>query len=102
MFEANFVSAKLHRWRLSVLEFNFKVKYLEGAKNTVADTLSRINLVADVDEYSEPIIDLREIQRCQKNDKLLKLLYSCIVRNHLSRPSELPHFLWNLKKRFAS
>ena len=39
LFEANSVSAKLHRWRLNVLEFDFQVKYLTGGQNIAADAL---------------------------------------------------------------
>ncbi len=37
-------SCRLARWRLHLLEFAFTVKYKKGAKNTIADALSRLQM----------------------------------------------------------
>ena len=35
-------SGRLARWRLRLLEFDFTVQYKKGAKNTIADCISRV------------------------------------------------------------
>jgi len=36
--------SKLIRWRLKLLEYEFKIVYKKGSQNVVADALSRINV----------------------------------------------------------
>lgn len=36
-------SSRLHRWKLALSEYNFKIIYRRGTQNTVADALSRID-----------------------------------------------------------
>lgn len=36
------INGRLHRWRLALMEYNFKIQHRSGAQNNVADALSRI------------------------------------------------------------
>ena len=55
MFNLADASNRLARWRLRLLEFDFEIRYRNGAENTVADTISRLptfghtNVAPDLD-----------------------------------------------------
>lgn len=59
--EAN---GRQERWRLSLLEFDFKFYYRKGGKNTIADAISRLptwgysNIVLDIEITCFAITDL--------------------------------------------
>lgn len=42
LFNHKNINSRLHRWRLSLMEYNFKIQHRSGAQNNVADALSRI------------------------------------------------------------
>ena len=52
LLQANNVSPKVLRWRAMVGEFDFDVKYIPGGENVIADSLSRVFSIADVDADS--------------------------------------------------
>lgn len=48
-------SPKIVNWKLAIQDFNFKVEYLKGEENVVADALSRITW--DVDDHERALED---------------------------------------------
>lgn len=66
LFEASQVSTKVSRWRVSLADFDFDVKYTKGTDNVVADSLSRMYSLADVDVDMEINLSEDEILSHQK------------------------------------
>ncbi len=50
------VSGRLARWRLRLLEFDFTVKFKKGAKNTVADAVSRLPTYGEYEEDERGVL----------------------------------------------
>ena len=50
----NTQTPKVMRWKLAIQEFDFQVEYIEGPKNVVADSLSRIVRDDDYDAFVDP------------------------------------------------
>lgn len=44
LFSAKNINNRLHRWKLNLMEYNFKIVHKNGAQNVVADALSRIKM----------------------------------------------------------
>jgi hypothetical protein len=53
-------SSRLHRWKLTLMEYKFKIIHRSGAQNFVADALSRIKLDPNTPLSLENIIELDE------------------------------------------
>lgn len=51
-------SSRLYRWKLALMEYNFKVIHRSGAKNYVADALSRIELPSSTALSLDEIVNL--------------------------------------------
>lgn len=57
-------SSRLYRWKLALMEYNFKVIHRSGAKNYVADALSRIEVPSNTALSLDEIVELNgEIKR---------------------------------------
>ena len=78
------ISARLLKYSLSLMRFDYTIKHIEGSKNVIADTLSRIdhrdNTLVPCVHFVEPCISMSEL-KCE---------------------TERDHFLSNLKKRIIS
>jgi hypothetical protein len=52
-------SSRLLRWRIQFEEYDYEIVYKRGAKNTNADTLSRVNTLAN-EKTEIPAEDVEE------------------------------------------
>ena len=98
LFQSSKVSAKVHRWRALVAEFNFDVKYIRGEENAVADSLSRVLNIADVDSEGEMSIDKQTFVAAQKRDPESKALYRAVSNNYSRKPADVSHDMWSFKR----
>jgi hypothetical protein len=55
-------NAKLTRWRLALEEYDYRIEYVPGKSNQVADALSRISLPQNENFVNEEIIETVEIE----------------------------------------
>lgn len=86
LMHAKNVNAKVHRWRILVAEFDFELKYIPGNQNVVADSLSRIYSVADVDAQGENCLEENDFLQFQKRDPKFKSLLTHYVGIILQNP----------------
>lgn len=100
LFEANSVSAKVHRWRISISDFSFDVKYIPGEENVVADSLSRVNLIAEVDEDIEIHLTSDEIRKSQASDIESSEFRTAVQRKFSRKPCNVSDALWSVRRRF--
>ena len=42
LLTGRFLNSRLTRWRLAIQDYDFKIQYIEGPRNYIADALSRI------------------------------------------------------------
>ena len=42
LFTCRFLNSRLTRWRLAIQDYDFKINYIEGPRNYIADTLRRM------------------------------------------------------------
>lgn len=96
LFEAKEVSAKVGRWRVSLSDFDFDVRYTKGKDNVVADSLSRMYTLADVDDEMNINCDDDEILAHQKRDEELRRIYKFLSEDQMSRPSNISNELWSV------
>ena len=87
---------KVIRWRLQLLEFDFKVQYLKGKENVAADCLSRINAMEFDDNAL--LIDENEVKEKQKFCKETSFMKTAIEKNYKRKPRMVSQVLWSLKK----
>ena len=80
-------------------EFNFDVKYIRGEDNSVADSLSRIFNIAEVDTDSEMIMDNRTLLEAQKRDLESKALFKAMSKNYTRKPTAVSHDMWSFKRK---
>lgn len=99
LFDANSVSAKVHRWRISVSDYDFNVQYIPGKGNTVADSLSRVNTIADVDEHCDIKLTETEIRQSQITDPETKCFYRAKLKSYTNKPAEVSDSLWSLRRQ---
>ena len=99
LFQAKEVSAKVSRWRISLADFDFEVKYTKGSDNVVADSLSRMYSLAEVDEEIEISSSDEEIVYHQKRDEELRRIVQFIERDQVSRPSNVSNEIWGLHRK---
>lgn len=57
LFNSKNISARLHRWKYTLMGYQFKVVYVKGSQNVVADALSRIKIDESEIENEPEIID---------------------------------------------
>ena len=96
LFESVKVPEKIHRWRVRLGQFNFKVNYIEGNRNVVADTLSRIYSIASVDADCNFSIDRCDVLDAQKRDHDCQQIYTFLSlkrRDLQGRDDTRPHHL---------
>ena len=98
LLQAKNVNAKVHRWRIMVAEFDFDVQYIPGNQNVVADSLSRIFSLAEVDAHGEVCIEKHDFLEAQKRDPEFRTLFEAVRRKFSSKPSSVSHDLWSLRK----
>ena len=101
LLQANNVSPKVLRWRAMVGEFDFDVKYIPGGENVIADSLSRVFSVADVDADSEIQLSQETFLEFQKKDPECQALYKTVAREYTRRPHRVSHVMWSLKKKLT-
>ena len=101
LLQANNVSPKVLRWRAMVGEFDFDVKYIPGGENVIADSLSRVFSIADVDADSEIQLSQETFLEFQKRDPECQALYKTVAREYSRRPRRVSHVMWSLKKKLT-
>jgi transposase InsO family protein len=73
------------RWYMALSEFNFKIEFISGVENEIADSMSRLcrnNMLANKDEYSSKEIYVASI--IEKFTKLTNHQYKTIGKVHNS------------------
>ena len=98
LFEARDVSAKVSRWRVGVAEFDFEVEYMKGSNNLVADSLSRMYMIA-VDEQCDIDMPLDQVRRAQELDEEIRTLSHAIRSGMRKRPSSVSRSYWSLRSK---
>ena len=83
-------------------EFYFYVKYIRGEDNSVADSLSRIFNIAEVDTDGEMIMDNRTLQEAQKRDPERKALFKAVSKNYTRKPTAVSHDMWSFKRKCST
>ena len=53
LFNINDPGSRLLHWRLKLAEYHYEIKHISGTKNTVADALSRINIITRSGKITE-------------------------------------------------
>lgn len=86
LFKSEKVPDKVIRWRTRLSDYSFKVEYIQGSENFVADCMSRVFSLAAVDSDSSMNLDCEEIRRAQKLE--FRSLYTSLKQNR-SRPGQL-------------
>ena len=66
LFKSEKVPDKVIRWRTRLADDSFKVEYIQGSENFIADCMSRVFSLAAVDSDSSMSLDSGEIKRAQK------------------------------------
>ena len=79
LFKSDKVPDKVHRWRTRLSDYSFKVEYIQGSENFVADCMSRVFSLAAVDSDSSMSLDVEEIRRAQKHE--FRSLYESLKQN---------------------
>ena len=92
------MSAKVSRWRVGVAEFNFEVEYMKDSNNLVADSLSRMYMIA-VDEQCDIDMPLHQVRRAQELDEEIPTLSHAIASGMRNRPSSVSRSYWSLRSR---
>ena len=95
LFNNEKASNKVLRWRLALSEYDFEVKYLNGGNNVVADCLSRVFIVDEVDE----VISIGEVILRQKFCKETKAFIEAVNNRPQSCPKEISKTLRSLRKQ---
>ena len=102
LFNTAKVSGKIHRWRLLLGEFDFKVEYIEGKENVVADFYSRVYSITSASIYNGEIcVSMEEVRDAQKTDEESKWLYKSLKHNFLFKPTSVSQLTWNLRKQLS-
>lgn len=63
------LTGRLHRWKFSLLEFQFKITHRKGTQNVVADALSRIQPLEKNEKYKINIAQTRSKTANQTENK---------------------------------
>ena len=88
------VAARLQRWALTLIAYNYKIEYLTGANNGNADALSRkplvqTNLDAQADDTTNNVLNIEtipfnvshdEMVRETRKDRILSVVYDCLLK----------------------
>ncbi|KAF9761434.1 Retrovirus-related Pol polyprotein from transposon [Nosema granulosis] len=72
---------RLMRWKLSLQSYKYKVEYVQGKKNVIADALSRLVLIATTDKDRDSLNDE------QKREIILRNHFECghgVSKQHMS------------------
>lgn len=97
LFKSENIPNKIHRWRTSLIDYNFTVEYLQGKTNFVADWLSRIYSIASVDEGLNMVINNNEIRKAQKHEMFT--LFNAVKNNINIKPKDVGNELWSMRDR---
>ena len=95
LFNNDKASSKVLRWRLSLQEYDFEVRYLKGGENTAADCLSRVYLIDDNVEVSS----IAEIKGRQAFCKETRAFITVLKEKRQDCPKEVTKTLWSLRKQ---
>ena len=101
LLQAHNVAPKVHRWRAMVGEFDFDVKYVPGKENVVADSLSRVFSVAEVDAECEMMISDQIFIDSQKQDPECQALFKAISSEYRRRPRGVSQVMWSFKNKLT-
>ena len=101
LFGACDVSAKVSRWRVGVAEFDFEVEYTKGSSNFVADTLSRMYMIA-VDANNDIDLPLDEVRRAQMLDQETIAMNRAVDLRWKHKPSSVSVACWSLRRKMKT
>lgn len=90
LFGTKNINSRLHRWKLTLMEYQFKIIHREGTQNVVADALSRIkNVNTDTNEKQIETLEaiLEKSNIC--NVKLMQTRSRTLQSNELQEKDEL-------------
>ena len=71
LLTCRFLNSRLTRWRLAIQDYDFKIKYIEGPRNYIADTLSRI-------PEREIQKEIKNIKKAQRDEEKINRLINKI------------------------
>ena len=88
------VAARLQRWALTLIAYNYKIEYRTGANNGNADALSRkplvqTNLDAQTDDTINNVLNIEtipfnvssdEMVRETRKNRILSVVYDCLLK----------------------
>ena len=98
IFNNNKHSPKILRWKLSLQEFDFKVKHCKGTDNVVADCLSRVFLIENKQSL---LVSEDEVKDVQFFDSETKSMIKCLNNNYKSKPSDISLSLWKVRNQLT-
>jgi len=67
---------KLVRWRLRLAEFNYETRFIEGKSNIIADSLSRLPIIAMVSTLDAGMGGMEELLKHQDYYKIVKMVHN--------------------------
>ncbi|KAG0435873.1 Transposon Tf2-6 polyprotein, partial [Dictyocoela muelleri] len=70
----NNISNRVNKWKIILMDFNYKIKFIKGSKNVMADNLSRLYSI------KTKIHDIKKIKKAQ-SDYLNEIFYKHVLVN---------------------
>ncbi len=96
IFNSDKSSPKVLRWKMQLQEFNFRVKHCSGKSNTVADCLSRINVIESLP--GETFLSESNIINAQTYDKECKAMIDVLTKKSKHKPENVSLSVWRMRK----
>ena len=90
LLEQRVIQPQYQKWIAKLLGYSFEVMYKPGLENKVADALSRVTLVAHLNNLTAPtLVDLKVVMEEVKEDELLKEII-----NRVQNDKEVKNYTW--------
>jgi len=93
-------SPKVIRWRMQLQEFNFKVIHCSGKSNTVADCLSRVNVIDCLE--GDCLVSEKEVLDVQMFDEETKEMLKWLDERKKGKPKNVGSALWKVRSELKN